>query len=139
MQVGCCEHHLLFTHYFTDDGIKAMSPLVCHQASYLHSFGVMQIAHMPAPSAMLSNARSLAAVFEKVCCSKAWLLVCAEGVPGVEGAVAAATALRERQKDAEEKLERLRKAIEGPPELEVGSPPPSVASNLGNLSQECLL
>ncbi len=48
----------------------------------------------------------------------------AEGVPGVEGAVAAATALRERQKDADEKLARLRKAIEGPPELEVRSRAP---------------
>lgn len=43
----------------------------------------------------------------------------ADGVTGVEGAAAAATALRERQKDAEEKLARLQKAIEGPPQLEV--------------------
>ena len=47
----------------------------------------------------------------------------AGGVTGVEGAAAAASALRERQREAEEKLARLRKAIEGPPQLEVCNSP----------------
>lgn len=46
-------------------------------------------------------------------------LAAAGGATGDEAAIAAAAALRERQRDAEEKLARLRKAIEGPPQLEV--------------------
>lgn len=45
-------------------------------------------------------------------------LASAEGIPGAEGAVSAAAALQERQREAEERLSRLRKAIQGPPQLQ---------------------
>ncbi|BDA50716.1 probable tyrosine-protein kinase BAZ1B at N-terminal half [Coccomyxa sp. Obi] len=54
----------------------------------------------------------------------------ADGVAAAEGAAAAAAALRERQRDAEEKLARLRKAIEGPPQLEVVVSSPSALASL---------